>query len=91
MFYESKAARLISRNSHCICLFRNHRNGRQVSSLASQVLPGETKYFMDSYERATKRSYGYLIIDLSPNVDKRYKLRSYIFPGEETIVFLPQS
>jgi hypothetical protein len=91
MFYESKAARLISRNSHCICLFRNHRNGRQVSSLASQVLPGETKYFMDSYERATKRSYGYLIIDLSPNVDKRYKLRSNIFPGEETIVFLPQS
>ena len=91
MFYESKAARLISRNSHCICLFRNHRNGRQVSALASQILPGQTKYFMDSYERATKRNYGYLIIDLSPNADGRYKLRSNIFPGEETVVFLPQS
>ena len=91
MFYESKAARLISRNSHCICLFRNHRNGRQVSTLASQILPGQTKYFMDSYERATKHNYGYLIVDLSPNGDDRYKLRSNIFPGEETVVFLPQS
>jgi hypothetical protein len=45
---------------------------------------------MDSYDRATSAPYGYLLIDLSPNGDKKFQLRTNIFKGEDLIVFTPR-
>ena len=90
LFHASKAVREISLNSQYICLFRNNRSARQVNTLGSQAFPGQVQYFMNNYELATAKNYGYMIIDLSSNIDSRLRLRSAIFPGEETIAYLPK-
>jgi hypothetical protein len=88
--FHNKIVREISLNCHYMCLFRNNRSASQVRTLASQILPAQRSYFMDSYDRATSVPYGYLLIDLSPNGDKKFQLRTNIFKGEDLIVFTPR-
>ena len=90
LYHASKAVREIGLNSQYICLFKNNRSARQIGTLASQTMPGQVQYFMKSYELATANNYGYLIVDLSPNIDNKLKLRTHIFAGDTTIVYLPQ-
>ena len=52
-------------------------------------MPGKVGYFVESFEKATSIKYGYLLIDFSPHTDKKYQLRTRIFPDEApTIVYL---
>ena len=85
--FHNKILGEIGLNSQSICLFRNNRSAMQIKSLASQMMPGQTDYLMDSYEKATGKNYGYLIIDTSHNEDKKFRLRTAIFPNENTVVF----
>jgi hypothetical protein len=87
--FHSKIVREISLNCHYMCLFRNNRSTSQVRTLASQILPSQSRYFMDSYDRATGAPYGYLLIDLTPNGDKKLQLRTNIFKGEDMTIFTP--
>ena len=82
IFAQGKTARTISLNCHYIVLFKNKRDLSQVSRLGSQIMPRKSHYFMDSYEKATSGKYGYLLIDFSPESDKKYQLRTRIFPNE---------
>jgi hypothetical protein len=88
VFAQGQTARTISLNCHYIVLFNNKRDVSQVSRLGSQIMPGNVKYFVASYERATAVKYGYLLIDFSPHTEKKYQLRTRIFPDETpTIVY----
>lgn len=89
--FHNKIVQEISLNTHYICLFRNNRSARQVATLATQVMPSKTPYFIDSYEKATAKNYGYLFIDLSPGRNNKYTLRSCIFPDEDPIIYLPKN
>ena len=89
LFPPGKCIRTISLNASYIICLRNHRDKHQLSVLGRQILPGQLKYFMDAYELATKRKYGYLLIDLSPHTDKSYLLRTNIFSGEDNIIYVP--
>ena len=88
--FHSQILREISLNCHYICLFRNNRSHLQVKTLGMQIMPRLTDYFMDSYEKATERNYGYLLIDLCPDTDKKLRLKSNVFPGEDLTVYLPK-
>lgn len=88
--FHSKILREISLNSQYICLFRNNRSATQVKTLAQQIMPDQTKYLYDSYDKATSANYGYLLIELSADMNKLYRLRSCIFSGEDTVVYLPK-
>ena len=90
LYPPGRYARSISLNCAYVVLFRNDRDQRQVTCFASQILPGQTAYFKDAYDKATKERYGYLMTDLSPHSDKRYRLRTRIFPGEDTLVYAPR-
>lgn len=83
-------ARTISLNCAYVILFRNDRDQRQILSFASQILPVQTEYFKDAYDKATKQKFGYLLKGLSQHSDKRYRLRTRIVPGEDTLVFTPR-
>lgn len=90
LYSPGRYAKTISLNCANFVLFRNPRDMRQISTFASQILPGMTKYFLDSFSRATKHKYGYLLIDLSPHRDdNRYMLRTNIFPGDYCVVYQP--
>lgn len=91
LYPPGKYARSISLNCANVILFRNERDKKQVLTFASQILPGQTGYFREAYERSTNRErYGYILIDVSPHTEKTYMLRSRIFPGEDTVVYAPR-
>jgi len=90
LYMPGKYARTISLNCHYVILFRNVRDSRQVVIFGSQVFPGKNKYFKDAYDKATAVPYGYLLVDLSPRTPEKYRLRTRILPGEDTIVYLPK-
>jgi hypothetical protein len=50
--------------------------------LARQVNPGKVQEFMRSYEDATSRSHGYLMLDLKPTADVQQRLKRNVLPEE---------
>ena len=69
IFRQGKEMRNISLNAHYIVLFKSPRDKQQISMLARQVNPGRVQEFMRSYEDATSRPHGYLMLDLKPTTN----------------------
>ena len=90
-YYGCKHLRTISLNVQTIVLFKNYRSAQQVKTLAAQMLPGNSGYMVDAYNKATASNpHGYLLIDLDPRTDKVYQFRTKIFNDEDMIVFHPE-
>jgi GTPase SAR1 family protein len=79
IFYKSQ--RTISLNSHYIVLFKNPRDAGQVSTLARQMYPGNSKFVIEAFKDATTTQYSYLLFDLRPEQNEKLRLRANIFPG----------
>lgn len=77
LFCAGKHARSISLNCVNFVLFRNPRDMRQLSSFASQILPGKTKYCLDSFQKATEKPFNYLLVDLSTRRDKNKNVTNW--------------
>lgn len=82
-----KAARS---NAHYYILTRSPSAQLSVRNLGCQLFPSNLSFFMDSYKKATKENFGYLMIDLHPSSPTDLRLRTNIFPPEEVTVYLPQ-
>lgn len=90
LYPPGKYAKSISLNCANFVLFRNPRDMRQLTTFASQILPGMTRYFMSSFLLATRRRYSYMLVDLSTHrEDRQYMLRTGIFPGDTCVVYRP--
>ena len=63
LFPPGKLSRTISLNSYYFVIFRNPRDSLGISTLAKQMFPGRTDYLMESFCDATRKPYGYLVID----------------------------
>ncbi|KAL9980667.1 hypothetical protein ACROYT_G009280 [Oculina patagonica] len=83
LFHQGKGNRSISLNSHYLVLFKNPRDKLQILTLAKQMYPGETAWFIKQYEEAVRRPFGYLFIDLKPTTQESCRLRTNVLPGEE--------
>jgi hypothetical protein len=87
LFYaNTRTARI---NASYIILFKSPGDRLQVSTLARQMFPGQTKMFVDVFRDCTSDPYGYLVIDLTQTTDDQLRLRTKIFPGEQLIVYVP--
>ena len=84
LFFKSKQTRTISLNSHYIVVFKNARDAMQISNLARQMYPGNSKFMVEAFKDATSGPYGYLLIDMKPYTEEAYRLRTNIFPGRLT-------
>jgi hypothetical protein len=82
IFHEGKEIRNMSLNGHYIVLFKSPRDKQQMFMLARQINPGRVSEFMRSFEDATSRPQGYLILDLKPTTDDQQRLQMNILPGE---------
>lgn len=89
VFHKSKSLRTASLNCHYFILMTTKRDPSQIQTLGRQIFPGQTKYFMDAYQKSTQYPYGYLLVDINPHSEKAYQLRTNILPGEDTIVYQP--
>ena len=83
LFHQGKGNRSISLNSHYLVLFKNPRDKLQILTLAKQMYPSETAWFIKEYEEAVRRPYGYLFVDLRSTTTDRCRLRTNVLPGEE--------
>ena len=83
LFHQGKGSRSISLNSHYLVLFKNPRDKLQILTLAKQMYPGQTDFFLNQYEEAVKRPFGYLLIDLKTTTQDNCRLRTNVLPNEE--------
>jgi hypothetical protein len=88
LFNKNKENRNISLNTHYLVLFKNPRDSSQVNHLGRQIFPDAVKYFKEAFVDSTSRPYGYLLIDLKPTTPDKLRLRTDIFPNEQTIVYV---
>jgi hypothetical protein len=82
LFHRNRFVRTMNLNTHYLVLFKNPRDASQVSVLARQMYPGKSKFVVEAYKDATKNPFGYLLIDLRPETDESYRLRTNIFPDD---------
>ena len=64
-------------------LFKNPRDKLQILTLAKQMYPGQTDFFLNQYEEAVKRPFGYLLIDLKTTTQDNCRLRTNVLSSEE--------
>ena len=87
IFHQNKHSRMVSLNAHYMVLFKNVRDATQITNLAKQMYLGNVKYLTSSYDDATNKHYGYLLIDLKHDTSDLVRLRTDIFPGEIHYVY----
>lgn len=88
IFAQGPCSRNININTHILVIFANKRDESQAMNLGRQLYPGANKFFMSVYEDATTPLHGYLVVDCDPKSSRKIKLRTNIFPGEETICYI---
>lgn len=91
IFQQGKHSRTIALNTHYLILFRNLRDASQVSHLGRQLFPGKNQFLIQAYQDATRIPYSYILIDMSPHSEDKYRLRTRILPGEDPIVYTPRN
>jgi DNA polymerase III delta prime subunit len=88
IFPRNKNARDIALNSHYMVIFKNVRDKAQISHLARQVCPDNTKFFMDAYNQATGKAHGYLFMDFKQGTADSMRFATDIF-NPFPLVFVP--
>ena len=88
LFPPGKQSRTISLNSHYMIIFKNPRDSLGIATLARQMYPKKTNYLLESFQDATCRPYGYLLLDLHQLTSDNMRVRTNILPGEKQIVYV---
>ena len=88
LFPPGKLSRTISLNSHYMIVFKNPRDSQGISTLGRQMYPHNTNFLLQSFQDATKKPYGYLLLDLHQLTPENMRLRTTILPGEKQIVYV---
>ncbi|ROJ73033.1 hypothetical protein DPX16_1217 [Anabarilius grahami] len=89
LFAQGKTSRTISLNTNFMILFKDPRDAHQVAVLGRQMYPGNAKYFMECYQDATSRPFGYLMIDYKAKTPEQYRLRTGLL-SDRQVVYLPK-
>lgn len=88
VFCQGKKSRTIALNTKYMVLFKNPRDKLQIVTLARQMYPGKTHFFLEAFEDATQAPYGYLLLDLRSDTPEELRLRSGFFPPALPAVYI---
>ena len=88
IFAPGPYARTININTHILVIFANKRDESQALYLGKQLFSWNSKIFVEAYEDATSEMFGYLIVDCDTKSSRDIRLRTNIFPGEQTICYI---
>ena len=83
IFLQGKGSRNISLKSDYLKLFKNPRDKLQILTLAKQMYPGQTDFFLNQYEEAVKRPSSYLLTDLKTTSQENVRQQTNVLPNEE--------
>jgi hypothetical protein len=84
-----RTLRLCSINAVYLAFFNQIRDKSTVVNIARQFCPGQTKYLLDAYEKATSKPYKYLFFDFSQLQNNLFRVRNNIFPDEDCEIYVP--
>lgn len=90
MYQKASASRTISLNTSVYILFKNRRDFQQIQRFGRQIYGHKSGFFDKAYQLATATPFGYLVVDLQSQSEEKYRLRSHIFPNEDTIVYVQE-
>jgi len=89
LFPKSKYMRDISSNSTYIVLMSNPRENLQIKTLSSQIDGANSNFILNCYNEATKnKPFSYLFLDFDQNTSDDVRVRTNIFPDEESYAFV---
>ena len=71
-------------------MFKSPRDTMQLSVLAKQIEPNNTKYLKNVLLDATKRPYGYLILNFTQEQKDECRYLTNLFPSSWPIKIYPQ-
>jgi len=77
-------------NAQYLVLMKNPSDQLQASTLAKQLFPMNSKYFLEAYKDATTDSFGYLLVDLSQDTEENMRLKTNVLPGQMPIIYMPK-
>ena len=77
-----KYAKTILRNAHYVVAFKNPRDQLGIRNLMMQAFPTYWRDALRVYEEVTQPLYGYLMLDLHPASDDRYRLFADLLKGK---------
>lgn len=89
LFGKNKEHRTISLNTHYMVVFKNPRDGSQITHLAKQMYPDKIKYVKEAFTNATTRPHGYLFVDLKQDTPDNLRLRTDVLKSQQT-VYIPK-
>jgi hypothetical protein len=82
IFSKGPVTRDISLNTKDLILFLNPRDQLQMQILARQAYGKNSKWLVDSFLDATKKPYGYLHLNFSPETENRNRVQTGILPKD---------
>ncbi len=92
LFHQNRRFRTLALNSQYTVLFKSPRDERQIMTFASQISPHRMGYVLESFRRATKLQYSYLLCDFRQHQAPALMFRTRIFSHEfPMIAFLETS
>jgi len=71
-----------NRNAHYIVTFKNPLDQTGIRTILLQAFPDRWRPVLRLFKRVTSRLFGYLILDVHPASDDRYRLWSHLTPRE---------
>ena len=63
VYEKGRSSRTVSLNEHYHIVFRNRRDASQFCIFASQMSSHRSRWLLDAFEDATRKPFGYLLID----------------------------
>ena len=70
-------------------LFKNPRDVSQITTLATQIFPKNSKVLQDIFKDATTGPFGYLILDFWPETKIECRYKTGIFQGDSFRSYVP--
>lgn len=92
LFHKGQHTRNINLNSSHLVLFKNPREINQINYLSRQMYPPEeARFLQEAFRDATASPYGYLCIDLKQDTPDIARVKTRIFPEDDTYIYVPKS
>ena len=88
LFQQGKCSRTIALNTKYVVLFESPRDITPLKILGRQGFPGRTNQLLEAYYDCISTRYGYLLIDFTPHIEEKFRLRTHIFPDEIMTVYM---
>ncbi|CAC5391976.1 unnamed protein product [Mytilus coruscus] len=66
------------RNCHYLVLFNNPIDRQPIMTLGRQMYPSPADFFIRKFEEATRKPFGYLLVDLKTRTPKSSRLRTEV-------------